>query len=371
MRRSHTDRWRSILRRRQRPGMGNVSEELQFKREGKRLADIETTAQLVADPGTAETDMDRDELAVSGLVTNIQKYSTEDGPGIRTTVFLKGCPLRCLWCHNPEGQETRPELIYYQVRCIGCGACAEVCPQKAITPDPATGFSPDRRRCTGCGTCADACPAKARKLMGSRLTVAALLAEVEKDVIFYVQSGGGITLSGGEPTMQPDFCQALLFSARKRGIPTALDTCGWVSWSTLKEMLPAVDLVLFDLKQIDPELHRKQVGASLEPILANLQRLDAAGKAIYIRTPVVPGYTDQAENIAAIARFLRPLEQVQVWDLLPFHQLGEAKYRQLGKKYALANLKPPTTETMERLAAIARSELGQSAGRIQVNVGVS
>lgn len=345
------------------------SPKMAFRREEKGMAAMELATQRAAHRVTAASD--GNELAVAGLITNIQKYSTEDGPGIRTTVFLKGCPLRCLWCHNPEGQETRPELIYYQVRCIGCGACVEACPEKAIIPDPRTGLAPDRSRCTGCGTCADACPANARKLMGSRLTVAAVLAEVEKDAVFYAQSGGGVTLSGGEPTLQPDFCRSLLWACHQRHITTALDTCGFTKWATLEPMLEAVDLVLFDLKQMDPELHRQQVGIALEPILANLQRLNTAGKAICIRTPVVPGYTDRPENIAAIAQFLRSLNQVQGWELLPFHQLGEAKYQQLGKEYALAGLRPPTAETMESLAAIARSELGRAAECIAINVGTS
>ena len=261
----------------------------------------------------------------TGITFNIQRFSTEDGPGIRTTVFLKGCPLRCAWCHNPEGLSPRPELVWYDVRCIGARDCLRACPVGALELTPA-GMRIDRERCTVCGECARACPAGALEVIGREWTPQALLAEVEKDRLFYETSGGGVTFSGGEPMYQAEFVREAARLCRRAGIPVALDTCGAAPWEQYEAVLPWVDLVLYDLKIWDPDRHRAATGADNARILENARRIAAAGPAMWIRTPVIPGYTDDEANIAALAAFIAgELPTVRRWDLLAYTNLGQPK----------------------------------------------
>jgi pyruvate formate lyase activating enzyme len=292
-------------------------------------------------------------VAVPGIVFNIQRFSTEDGPGIRTTVFLKGCPLRCAWCHNPEGLSPRPELMWYEARCIGVRDCISACPEGALALTP-EGMHIDRERCTACGACAEACPAAALEVIGREWTAEEVFAEVNKDAAFYETSGGGVTLSGGEPMRQPDFVLALARLCREEGIHVALDTCGAAAWERYERMLPLVDLVLYDLKLFAPERHRADTGVDNEHILENARRIAAAGKLMWIRTPVIPGYTADEGNIAALGEFIAgELPTVERWDLLAYTNLGRPKYHRLDLCYALEDVPLLTRAEMEALHAVA------------------
>jgi len=291
--------------------------------------------------------------AIVGTTFNVQRFSTEDGPGIRTTVFMKGCPLRCRWCHNPEGLSPKPELVWYDVRCIGARRCLPACPTSALELTP-EGMRIDRERCLPCEVCADACPSAALEVIGRRWTPEELLAQAVKDAPFYETSGGGVTVSGGEPTMQPDFVEAFLRLCHEAGIATALDTCGHADWSVYERLLPRVDLVLFDLKVMDRERHRQATGVYPDRIHTNAAAIAERGVPMWVRTPVIPGHTDGEENIAALAAFIRErLPAVQRWDLLAYTNLGVSKYRRLGLPYPLEGAELPLRHHMERLAAIA------------------
>lgn len=281
---------------------------------------------------------------VLGTVFNIQKYSVHDGPGIRTTVFLKGCPLRCQWCCNPESQSPRPEPAHVIDRCFGCGRCMAACPEQAISPGP-EGLIIQRESCAVCphfadmkpaealkAPCSAVCPDKALVVYGSRRTVRDVLAEVEKDALFYSRSGGGMTVSGGEPLMQPDFLMALLRESRKRRIRAAIETSAFASESVFLSVMPLLDTLLVDMKHPDSQRHKEVTGVPNEPILRNIRaaRQHFPNLPIIIRTPVIPGINDSEEVIREIARFAR--EQGASYELLPYHKLGEAKYRALGRK---------------------------------------
>jgi len=289
----------------------------------------------------------------TGVTFNVQRFSTEDGPGIRTTVFMKGCPLRCRWCHNPEGLSPQPQLVWYDVRCIGARRCLAACPASALDLTP-EGMRIDRDRCTPCDLCAEACPSGALEVIGRRWTPDELLAQVAKDAAFYETSGGGVTVSGGEPAMQPNFVEAFLQLCHESGIATALDTCGYADWSVYERLLPHLDLILYDLKILDRERHRQATGVYPDRILANAAAIAERGMPMWVRTPVVPGYTDDEENIGALAAFIRTrLSTVQRWDLLAYTNLGVAKYRRLGLPYPLEETQLPARQHMERLAVVA------------------
>lgn len=289
---------------------------------------------------------------MKGITFNVQRFSTEDGPGIRTTVFFKGCPLRCAWCHNPEGLSPWPELMWYDVRCIGARDCLSACPERALelTPD---GMRIDRERCTACGVCADACPAGALEVIGREWTPEELFAEVDKDTVFYETSGGGVTLSGGEPMAQADFVLALARLCHEEGIHVALDTCGAAAWERYEQALPLVDLVLYDLKMFDTDRHRASTGADNRSILENARRIATAGKPMWVRTPVIPGYTADEANIAALGDLIAELSTVERWDLLAYTNLGQPKYHRLDLPYALEGAPLLTRAEMESLHAVA------------------
>jgi pyruvate formate lyase activating enzyme len=288
-----------------------------------------------------------------GVTFNIQRFSTEDGPGIRTTVFLKGCPLRCAWCHNPEGLSPHPELVWYHARCIGVRDCLRVCPEDALELTP-EGMQIDRERCMACGACADACPTGALEVIGQEWTPEEAFAEVMKDRVFYETSDGGVTLSGGEPMMQDEFVLALAGLCREAGVHVALDTCGMVAWERYERVLPLIDLVLYDLKLFDGKRHRSSTSVDNSIILENARRFAAAGKRMWIRTPIIPGYTADEDNLAALAGFIATeLLTVERWDLLAYTNLGQPKYRRLDLPYALEGVPLLTQTEMEALHAVA------------------
>ena len=282
------------------------------------------------------------------LVTDIQKFAVNDGPGFRTNVFLKGCPLRCAWCHNPETIAKYPELYWKRRLCVQCGACLEACPEDAIEPpvDPAlTQFAEtayqkvNRQKCTRCMECVKACIYGALEVTGRSMTVEQILDEVEQDRPFYDNSGGGMTLGGGEPTAHPEFAQKLLAAAKERGLHVCLDTNGFCEWETLKKLAEYADIILYDLKHLDPAKHRQMTGVDNAVILANLKKLLEAGKEVWIRIPVIPGFNDSLQYHKQVAEFLAALPQkVARIDLLPFHNWCQDKYAWLGQTWSLADI---------------------------------
>ena len=283
-------------------------------------------------------------------VLEIVRMSTEDGPGIRTTVFFKGCSLKCAWCHNPESISAKPQLCWFANRCIGCRTCEDICPNDALTIDD-NGVHIDRDRCRACGTCAAECPGTALELLGSRWAVDELVAEVLKDRAYFETSGGGITASGGEPVMQSQFVGEFFKVLRGHGIHTALDTCGYCSKTALDRILPYAAMVLFDIKVLDPEKHRQYTGHDNQGILDNLLyitdfiRSHVHPSALWIRTPLIPGATADHENIDRIARFIaaETSDVVNRWELCAFNNLCRDKYLRLGQKWTF-----DTVELMPR-----------------------
>ncbi len=285
-----------------------------------------------------------------GVVFDIKRFAVHDGPGIRTTVFLKGCPLSCLWCHNPESQRRQPEWMVYANRCLRCGACLDVCPQGAITLDE-TGLRTDEAACLLCGDCVEACYADARQLVGWEMSVGQVLAEIEKDVAFYDEAGGGVTFSGGEPLAQPDFLLALLQACRAREIHTVVDTCGYAPWAVLDRVRPFVNLFLYDLKVMDEDRHRRLTGVSNAPILANARALAERGHHLRLRLPVIPGLNDDEDNLRRLGRFAAALPHLEGVDLLPYHAIAADKYGRLHRPYDL-DIQPPDEDRLAEIQQV-------------------
>ncbi len=292
---------------------------------------------------------------MTGLVYNIQRFAVHDGPGIRTLVYMKGCPLRCLWCSSPQTQKTTPEVLHIGLDCKKCGLCFQACQLEAIAFSEEEGPRINRERCNGCGQCVEVCPNQALELAGYSVTVEELYEEVAKDSAFYRRSNGGVTIGGGEPTMQPEFVVKFLKKCKQTYMHAAIETCGFVKWEYLERLLKHLDLVYFDIKHMDTRVHREITGVSNEIILKN------AGKAsglrpMIVRVPIVPGCNDSDENIFATARFADSLgEQFKRIELLPYHKFGTQTYGRLGKEYKLADVESPGDEHMERLKQIVES----------------
>lgn len=287
---------------------------------------------------------------------NIQRFSTEDGLGIRSTVFFKGCPLTCLWCHNPEGMCAKPEIIWYEIDCLGCGECAKACPEGALELTD-SGLKIDRDRCKSCGTCVKRCDVGAIEMIGKTWTPDALLIEVLKDKTFYETSNGGITLSGGEPLIYYDFLKEFLPKAKNARLHVALDTCGFYPSEKLASILEFVDLVLFDIKLLDGSRHKEYTGVDIDRILENAVMTAKRGVPLWVRTPVIPNCTESNDNVRAIAQFIRKnLPTVERYDLLAFSNLCISKYKRLGRNFALESEKLLSRARMEELVEVAKKE---------------
>ncbi|MBY6003019.1 glycyl-radical enzyme activating protein [Salipiger bermudensis] len=295
------------------------------------------------------TDTDYD---CEGIVFDIQRYSIHDGPGVRTIVFLKGCPLRCRWCSNPESQAPEPELFYRDASCIKCGGCKPVCPVQALSRDN-PGFV-DREACLKCGQCAAVCPTEALTLTGKRMSVQQVMQELRKDATQYRRSGGGVTLSGGEPLFQHRFARELLKACHEQGWNTAMETTGYTSREIVRDVIPHVDHVLMDLKAIDPKVHRDNTGVDNRIILENALAISEISHTV-VRVPVVPGVNDTTEAVAAVGAFAKLMHGVGEVHLLPYHTFGENKYALLGRDYPMGDTPNLSATDIAPLAAVVEA----------------
>ena len=299
-----------------------------------------------------------------GLVFSVSRGSTEDGPGIHTVVFFKGCPLHCIWCHSPQSQGSlTPLLTFYQSRCIGCGACVKVC------ANGAQNFLDGKRiilreKCTLCGRCTEVCPSSALEITGRWMGVPEVMKVVRRDSAYYRASGGGVTFSGGEPLMQPDFLAACLKECRREKINTAIETCGFTPWRVIKPLLSDIDLFLYDIKSMDEKRHLELTGVSNKPILENLRRIGDSGGSIWIRLPLIPGLNDGETNISAVADFVQTIFGIKKVSLLPYNVAAGARYQEIGKPYTLEGLQAQPKGYLKTLVEIfERKGIKAEAGR--------
>ncbi|MBR5489862.1 MAG: glycyl-radical enzyme activating protein [Oscillospiraceae bacterium] len=292
-----------------------------------------------------------------GRIFNIQRFSTHDGPGIRTTVFFQGCPVKCFWCQNPESQPINFVLMFNEDNCIGCGNCVSQCPLSV--PQMDEGFPKfDREKCCGCGKCAQFCPVEALKLSGYETSVEEVYKEIMKDYLQYTNSGGGVTLSGGEVMLQPDFAAALLKKCKESGLHTIIETCGFAPWAAFEKVIPYTDEFYWDIKKVDSFLHRQATGVNNELILSNAEKLSKTGKNMRFRMPLIPGFNDNEDDICALRtlvceRFGRDVECI---DLLRYNSLGEIKFQRIGRSNEAPSMQPQTDEQIEHLNMLLYSK---------------
>lgn len=286
------------------------------------------------------------------MIFNIQKCSIHDGHGLRTVVFFKGCPLSCEWCANPESQSYQAEIMELPGKCIGCRACINQCPENAIR---LTGGEPriERDKCVSCFRCAEHCYVGAKHIEGKEYGVDELYNEIKKDKIFYDMKGGGVTFSGGEPLTQSGFLKKIAKKCYDQGINVQIETCGYGDFDIFKEVLPYVDGMFIDLKHMDSEIHSELTGIENECIINNIKKIDAYGMSVVIRTPIIPNCNDSKKNIEESAKFIKTLNYVKEYELLPYHQFGVNKYKALGREYLLSNTEPPTDEEVRNLVRCA------------------
>jgi len=296
---------------------------------------------------------DSERKSGQGLIFDIQRFSIHDGPGIRSLVFMKGCPLRCAWCSNPESQKAKPEIMFFEEKCIHCGACIEVCPYGEVLEK---NWLLATEVCYGCGSCVEVCYAEARKLVGRWMDLEEVLKVVESDRVFYEESGGGITVGGGEPTFQADFVARLLQICQERGIHTAIETCGFTPWTTMRKVLQHTDLLLLDIKHMDAEKHRKHTGIGNERILDNAREASNFVDEMIVRLPLIPDFNDDLEHIHSLGKFVAGnLPAVKRIDVLPYHSTGESKSKRLGKSYSLSGVEPQSQRKLESVKEILQS----------------
>lgn len=294
----------------------------------------------------------------TGVIFATQRMSVHDGPGWRTLVFLKGCPLHCQWCSNPESWATKPELAYNETRCLGtteCDHCISACPEKAVLEaEKGQAIQIDWNRCTHCSDCTDGCPADALYLFGKTVSVEEVIRSVEEDSVFYARSEGGLTLGGGEPLLQPEFAAALLERCRKQGIHTSLETCGAVRWTAMEKVCQHADTIHYDIKSADSKRHKTFTGAGIQKIVQNLNQLSERfpETPITVRTPVIPGFNDTRDDIAEIVQIIGNISSVMTYELLPYHRFGSQKFGYLGKKYPLGKLEPLSVAKVKELNAV-------------------
>jgi pyruvate formate lyase activating enzyme len=297
---------------------------------------------------------DREAVASKRVVLSIARMTVHNGPGIRTLILFKGCPLHCVWCSTPESQKAEPEIAIYPGKCILCGLCVPVCPLNAINLTNET-ISINRSQCNNCGKCAEVCPSEAITLLGQLMAVEELLEEAKRDTIFYKHSGGGVTLSGGEPLLNPDFNKKLFRALKEEGIGVGVDVCGHVPWANIEQILPYIDFFLWDIKHMDSKKHKELTGVPNELILSNARSVSERNIPLYIRIPMITGYNDSEENIRATCEFSQRLSSIVEVNLLPLHHLGKTRYDSLNRSYLVANLPLVPDSVLQHMKRLVES----------------